>query len=207
MRVAYHFGTTTATGYSNDISLGGMFLECQRVAPPGARVYLRVHLPGSGEDDPLKIIGTVTRSLSEEAANAAGTAPGMGLHFEVAYARTREQLGAFMESLLRNALPRGQGSDPPPARAPAEIRLVRGSTEERKTYAARFPSGVGDAPRVDSMRPQEVERAFSFDGRASLRPMGSARRSGWWLIGGVGIALLAIGYSLLVYVGVLPGPG
>lgn len=196
VRVEYHFGTTTALGHSGDISEGGMFLECDHVAPQGTRVYLRVHLPGSRAGDPLKIIGIVTRTVDADHAESAGSPPGMGLHFEVAYARTREQLAEFMEQLLL------QTAD--------DIRLLQGSTEENKTYLARFPGHDDPAyERLDSLRPHDVERVFAFDihRAASLdapTPPDTTRRR----TSAIKIALLAtliaiIAYSMLVYSGAL----
>src|SRR5688572_4092739 len=92
IRVEYQFGTTTGVGYTTNISEGGMFLSCGDAAHSpslvavdaatvGARIYLRVHLPGSRAGDALKIIGSVTRV---ERADGAEAEAGMGICFEVA---------------------------------------------------------------------------------------------------------------------------
>ncbi len=150
VKVEYHFGSTTGVGHSNNISEGGIFLACDRVAPPGTRVYLRLHLPGSMAGDPLKIIGIVVRSAQPASQPADHDEDsGMGIHFEVAYARTREALADFIEALLiEGASPR------------ASIHPVSGATEEDPEYAMRFPSVRGPAPQ--SMSADEVERAFAF---------------------------------------------
>lgn len=201
VRVEYHFGTSTALGHSGDISEGGMFLECDRVAPQGTRVYLRVHLPGSRAGDPLKIIGTVTRTVDAEHAETAGSPAGMGLHFEVAYARTREQLAEFMDSLLQHN-----------SEEPRDIRLLKGSTEENKTYLARFPA-LPDASyqRLDTLRPPEVERVFAFDIEGNTAP-DTPDPLQWRRVGAttaklllLAVVLALIAYSMLVYSGKLSG--
>jgi hypothetical protein len=101
IRVEYHFGNTAGVGSTNDISEGGLFMRCDHSAEPGTRVYLRLYLPGSMDGEALKIIGMVKRRRS-------GAEPGMGIHFEIAYSKTREQLGDFMRGVLVHA------SQPPP---------------------------------------------------------------------------------------------
>jgi len=91
VRVEYQFGSTIGVGHTNDISEGGLFLHCDDIATPGTRIYMELYLPGRQHPDALKIIGMVKRV--EE-----GT--GMGIHFEVAYARTRQLLHDFMHDLL-----------------------------------------------------------------------------------------------------------
>jgi hypothetical protein len=209
IKVEYHFGTTTAAGQSNDISEGGLFLECDRVAPQGMRVYLRVHLPGSAAGDPLKIIGIVTRTVDADHAESAGSPPGMGLHFEVAYARTREHLAEFMETLLLHSSSPLNESD---AVEPKDIRLVPGSTSENKTYLARFPElASATYKRMDTLRPPEVDRVFAFDAGESVRPA-PLRSVDWRRIGilAVKLAVLTaiitlIAFSLFMYSGKFAG--
>lgn len=91
VRVEYHFGGTIGVGFTNDISEGGLFLHCEEIAPPGTRVYMELYLPGRRHPEALKIIGMVKR---------ASDRAGMGIRFEVAYARTRQLLHDFMHDLL-----------------------------------------------------------------------------------------------------------
>ena len=151
VKVEYHFGSTTGVGHSNNISEGGIFLVCDRVAGAGTRVYLRLHLPGSLQGDPLKIIGIVIRSTKPVSQGGLGgdQESGMGIHFEVAYARTREALSDFIETILI------EGAAPP-----SSIHPVSGATEEDPEYAMRFPSVRGPAP--ESMSADEVQQAFAF---------------------------------------------
>lgn len=78
-------------GHTNDISEGGLFLHCDDVAEPGTRIYMELYLPGRRNPEALKIIGMVKRTRQDT---------GMGIHFEVAYARTRQLLQDFMQDLL-----------------------------------------------------------------------------------------------------------
>jgi uncharacterized protein (TIGR02266 family) len=121
VKVEYHFGASTGVGYTNDVSEGGMFLACRETAARGTRVYLRMHLPSAAAGEPLKIIGLVTRVV---AATDTGPA-GMGIHFEVAYARTREALADFLEALL--AL---DANGAPSLRAPLRISRLPPSHDE-----------------------------------------------------------------------------
>lgn len=139
IRVEYHFGSTTGAGHTSDISEGGMFLECDRAAQQGTRVYLRIHLPGSRAGDPLKIIGSVTRS------DRGQKRQGMGIHFEVAYSRTRETLADFVHGLLLH----------PTTDA---IRVLDGATDDRPSYGVQL-----GADRQRMLSATEVESAFAFD--------------------------------------------
>ena len=169
IKVEYHFGGTTGVGHSHDISEGGIFLFCDRVARPGTRVYLRLHLPGSRAGDPLKIIGLVKRAVDPfRVGSDQGTPSGMGVEFEVAYARTREQLADFVETLLSA----GQ-QDPPPA-----IQEIGGA------YGARLG---GSEALLDHAG---VERAFSF---AAADPK-SGRLFQWVLL----VVILALGLYVVI---------
>jgi uncharacterized protein (TIGR02266 family) len=152
IRVDYQYGNVTGVGHTHDISQGGIFLTCQRVAPAGTRVYLRLHLPGSRGGEPLKIIGLVTRSVAPEANPSAA---GMGVHFEVAYARTRDSLGDFVDDLLVNLAQSGTAEQRRP-----EIRAVDGSTDANPEYALRFPSV--NAPASPPLDAAQVKQAFAF---------------------------------------------
>ena len=106
IKVEYHFGSTTGVGHTMDISEGGIFLIGQRVARPGTRIYLRLYLPGS-QADPLKLIGLVTRAVTPREDEDLEI--GMGIHFEIAYARTRTALFGFIGALRSHE----KGDSPP----------------------------------------------------------------------------------------------
>jgi hypothetical protein len=84
----------TGVGYSCNLSESGVFIECGDPAPLGKRVYMRLYLPHKS-GHPLKIIGLVKR-----VAPSGSDKTGMGIQFEVAYARTREALLEFIEEIL-----------------------------------------------------------------------------------------------------------
>jgi PilZ domain len=151
IKVDYHHGTTTGIGHTADISEGGLYLVCDHPAKPGARVYMRLYLPGGSSGDPLKLIGVVKRATNR-AAVYDETPPGMAIAFQVAYSRTKQELHDFMEMLFDegsvasfvDTLP---GDGGPPA------------------YIARFPDIEGQA-RARTIPPADLEAAFSFTASA-----------------------------------------
>jgi hypothetical protein len=147
IKVEYHFGSTTGAGHTADISEGGMFLACADTAQQGARVYLRIYLPGSQAGDPLKIIGVVTRADRPVVSGAtpAKRRQGMGIHFEVAYSRTRESLSDFMRTLLIH--PDALG----------EIERLAGP---ETAYGVRLSPGPA---REEMLSTEELASAFAFD--------------------------------------------
>lgn len=148
IKVEYHHGTTTGIGHSDDISEGGIYLSCNQPAAPGTRVYLRLHLPSSPSGDPLKLIGVVTRSTNQRTMPDVDSSPGMAIAFQVAYARTKDQLHDFMQMLLEKGEVLGDVD-----------RLEDG--EGPPAYVARFPDLEGQE-RARTIPPRELEAAFSF---------------------------------------------
>ena len=186
--VAYHHGATTGIGQSGDISEGGLFLECDHPAQVGARVYLRLHLPGTTRGEPLKVIGTVTRSVDRpQVAGARGKrSPGMGIRFEVAYSRTRDMLNDFVSNLLLHA-----GTDAPP-----EVELLAEELETTpQTWVARFPIPPG-SPRAKTLSAAEVERVFAFQVDSETDEEGAPLLL-WLLVAVLVVAALGAAYVLL----------
>jgi hypothetical protein len=144
--VEYSYGATVGAGFTTDISEGGTFVLCGKIAQPGVRIYLRIHLPGSRAGDPLKIIGTVARS-TERFGMVHDARQGMGIQFEEAYAGTRETLHEFMQNLLVHP-----GAE--------EIEAVPGSLPAAPTYGVRLLPGGARDPMMNA---DEVSQAFSFD--------------------------------------------
>ncbi len=173
IKVEYNFGSTTGVGHTTDISEGGLFLCCRRIAQPGTRVYLRLYLPGSLVGDPLKVIGVVVRSRQPfSVAGSNASSDGMGLHFEVAYARTREALNDFVQNLLLHPDLGGQN-----------IEMVPGSSHEHPAFAVQLAT---DEPRGKTLSAYELNAAFSFD------PKDQASDARWSKLGGPAVKLLLI---------------
>jgi hypothetical protein len=151
IRVEYHFGTTTGAGHTADISEGGMFLACHEAPQQGARVYLRIYLPGSQAGDPLKIIGVVTRA-DRPVATVTTRQSGMGIHFEVAYSRTRESLSNFMRTLLIH---------------PDALGQIERLSGPEAAYGVRLSPGPA---REEMLSSEELASAFAFDATRLSRP-------------------------------------
>lgn len=127
--VEFHHGSTTGLGQTNDVSEGGMFLETDTLAPVGTRVYLRLRIPGEDGETTSSMIGVVRRVEPE---GRDGGPRGMGIRFEVAYAKARLSLGGFVGEALTDpdaaqvrlsALPPAPGSEEP---APSSEALPPG---------------------------------------------------------------------------------
>lgn len=175
IKVEYNFGSTTGVGYTSDISEGGLFVCCHRMAQPGVRIYLRLHLPGSMSGEPLKIIGSVKRARGSSAAwpGCADDSEGMGIHFEVAYSRTREALSDFIQNLLLQGVP-----------GPDRIRAVPGSSSDQPLYGVQL--APGEAP-PQAMSATELDAAFAFVTHSGLPAVqvGAPRR-------GLGLGLVVL---------------
>jgi len=173
IKVEYNFGSTTGVGHTTDISEGGLFLCCRRIAQPGTRVYLRLHLPGSMTGEPLKVIGVVVRS--RQPFSMAGGDPskeGMGIHFEVAYAKTREALNDFVNNLLLHPDLGGQN-----------IQMVPGATHEHPAFSVQLAT---EEPRGKTLSAHELNAAFSFEPKDDP---GDGRKD---KLGGVAVKLILL---------------
>ncbi len=173
IKAEYNFGSTTGVGHTTNISEGGIFLCCRRIAQPGTRVYLRLYLPGSMVGDPLKVIGVVVRS--RQPFTVAGSNPseeGMGIRFEVAYARTREALNDFVQNLLLH-----------PDLGGHNIEMVPGSSHEHPAFAVQLAT---DEPRGKTLSAHELNAAFSFE------PRDDASEIRWGKLGALAVKLLLV---------------
>lgn len=98
VRVEYQWGNRAGVGTTGDVSESGMFVTCEDVAPAGTRIYLRLELPERLGGESLQLIGLVKRAVESEDE----THHGMGVHFEVATGKAREQLRGFVRALLED---------------------------------------------------------------------------------------------------------
>jgi len=198
IKVEYQYGTTTGVGHTTDISEGGIFLSSRRLAAPGTRVYLRMYLPGEDVDDPLKVIGEVVRVVRPAAipsGSHGGREPeskaGMGIQYEVAYARTRETLGGFVGRLLT-----GPSEKPPPI---SPIKPVPGASEGGAKFAVRFGAKDKDdkkEPKKD-LTAEQVDRLFAFKTTVDWSRVWSIS----WKASLVLLLLFIVGYVLVRVVG------
>lgn len=93
VRVEFAYGNTSGVGHTSDISESGIFLRCHPVPAVGTRVYLKLFV--DSEPEALKLIGLVKRVVDR-----GPEASGIGVNFEVAYAKTRGALGGFIGDLF-----------------------------------------------------------------------------------------------------------
>jgi Tfp pilus assembly protein PilZ len=77
-RVLVDFATETSggTGFTSDLSQGGMFISTVRIPKIGERLTTRVHLPRGGE---VTIAGRVVRARSRPGALSRTAGNGFGL--------------------------------------------------------------------------------------------------------------------------------
>ena len=176
MRVEYNFGSTTGVGHTDDISEGGLFLVTQKTADAKTRIYLRLYLPG--DDEPLKIVGSVTRTIPGPTSGRHG----MGVRFEVAYSRTREQLASLMDRLFTGE-------------SHGEERTIRQLEEDgdATTYEARFE--LADDERPATLRPRDVSRVFAFEAEAETDEDGGV--GFLWKLTAALAVLIAIVYAVM----------
>jgi hypothetical protein len=166
IRVEYQFGSTSGVGHTIDVSEGGLFLSCSDIAEAGTRIYLRLYLPGSGADNPLKIIGEVRHSETS----------GMGIHFEVAYSRTREALARFLHNVFVQS-------------AALDIEPLAGTSAATPGYGVRF----ANSRRNPMLSVEEVSQAFSFDS-----PPNEGARP-WSTKAALRVALVALALATFIY--------
>ncbi len=189
IKVEYHFGSSTGVGYTNDISEGGIYLASSPIAPIGTRIYLRMHLPGSHAGEPLKIIGLGTRAIDSAEGKIK---PGMGIHFEVAYARTRESLGDFIDSLL------AIGQDP---RAVLGRDMVKAdaSGDGDTRFSLSFPAS-DDQPASKPLDAGELKQAFAFKAPAAEVDWRRIRKIALWVL-----LALVVGGVIVVFIRLIGG--
>ena len=181
----FHYGSTTGVGHTSDISHGGLFLSCNTVADEGARIYLRLYLPNQ-RTDPLKIIGLVKRAVAD------GEEPGMGIHFEVAYAKTRDALGEFIDKLLVY-----DDNDRGAAARDSEDSDVDRDSADRDSDPDYHQQAESLAEVRRSMTAEELDQAIEFD--ADYSRLKTVAKTALWLVA-MAIVLL-VGYGIYVRAG------
>jgi hypothetical protein len=156
--VDYHHGDVRGQCTAANVSRGGIFLTSEDPATEGTRVYMRLYLPTEHPEqrDALEVIGIVARQVP----GVGGTPAGMGVHFEVAFAATREALARFIDELLENP--------------DAAARVERMETGEFAVVLSGPEADVLLANRALGV--QDISGFFQFDPTASLAKRHRARR-------------------------------
>lgn len=97
LRVDFHAGDSRSRrGQTNDLTVGGAFVECESPPPPGTRVWLSVHSPTSW--DPLEITCDVRWATKRDAVPS-----GFGVRFEDLSQVDEAALGAFLSRMTYGA--------------------------------------------------------------------------------------------------------
>ncbi len=84
---------TFFTGFSNDISQGGVFIAAAEGEPPARHLALNLHLPDG--EPPIEVAGEV-RWVRQEAREHIGPR-GFGVRFEELDAGQRRRIDAFIQ--------------------------------------------------------------------------------------------------------------
>ena len=96
IRVAHYHANAYLYYYSQDLSLGGMFLQTREPFAVGTRLALDFELPGRERRVEVEgeVARTVTAGLDDHVA-----VPGMGIAFTAIDPASRAELAAFLESV------------------------------------------------------------------------------------------------------------
>lgn len=95
LKTEVHLGSESNfyTGFTNDISEGGLFVATHHVLPRGERMELEFSLPD--DPTPLKVLGEVR--WTREYNPASDGAPGLGFQFVDLSADDRARIEAFVK--------------------------------------------------------------------------------------------------------------
>ncbi len=79
--------------FTRDINEGGLFIETEKLKPPGTEVSMQFHLPGSNEV--LSTLGRVVRVSS----GRVGVPSGMGIEFDELTPDDRKKIDQIVRAL------------------------------------------------------------------------------------------------------------
>jgi tRNA A-37 threonylcarbamoyl transferase component Bud32/Tfp pilus assembly protein PilZ len=85
------------SGYSNDISILGIFVLTHQPVPVGSIAFLKFHLPASIREAPVEIIGHVVRQENKQGSE--GGVLGMGVHFVAVDRQLKRHLALLVKTL------------------------------------------------------------------------------------------------------------
>ena len=91
--IGIHSGTNFFTGFSQDISSGGLFVATYDVLPIGAKINVNFQLP----DGPVLSLDGTVRWVREYNETVPDVEPGMGIQFEDISAEGSVAINRFME--------------------------------------------------------------------------------------------------------------
>jgi uncharacterized protein (TIGR02266 family) len=93
--IGLHSGTNFFTGFSEDISSGGLFLSTYDMLPIGAKVNVNFSLPAG----PILSVNGVVRWVRELNEMTPEMMPGMGIQFESLSAEEAELINRYMSDI------------------------------------------------------------------------------------------------------------
>jgi type IV pilus assembly protein PilZ len=101
LKVDYKRLNTFFADYTKNISKGGTFIRTTKPLDVGTEFLFVLSLPSS--DEPLTLNGEVKWVVTEEQSDVDHP-PGMGIKFRFDHEREREEVEAFVEKLMNDAL-------------------------------------------------------------------------------------------------------
>lgn len=97
VRIDYATVDELFSEFTRDINEGGLFIETEKLKPPGTEVSMQFHLPGS--DEVLRTLGRVVRVSN----GRVGMPAGMGIEFDELTPDDRRKIDRIVRALRSNA--------------------------------------------------------------------------------------------------------
>ncbi len=92
--IGFYSDSNFYTGFTQDLSEGGVFVATYELQPLGTQIEVNFMLPGGHE---LNVIGVV-RWLKDPIEDTPGVYPGMGIQFVQVGAEDREAIQEFVQN-------------------------------------------------------------------------------------------------------------
>ena len=96
VRIDYATVDEMFSEFTRDINEGGLFIETEKLVPPGTEVSMQFHLPGS--DEVLETLGRVVR-VSNGTSASSGMSSGMGVEFDELTSEDRTKIDRIVRNL------------------------------------------------------------------------------------------------------------
>ena len=97
VRIDYATVDELFSEFTRDINEGGLFIETEKLKPPGTEVSMQFHLPGSNEV--LSTLGRVVRVSN----GRVGVPSGMGIEFDELTPDDRKKIDRIVRALRSGA--------------------------------------------------------------------------------------------------------